>query len=48
MGFNRFYDRITLLQRYQARISLGHSCGYVCRILPGLFPTNNIPILVNE
>ena len=46
MGFNRLYDRITQL-RVQAECNLEYSQGYG-RILPGLFPTYNIPILVNE
>lgn len=48
MGFNRLYDRITQLRVYKADCNLGHSQGYARRILPGLFPTDNIPVLVNE
>lgn len=47
MGFNRLYDRITQL-RVQAECNLEYSQGCACRILPGLFPAYNIPILVKE
>lgn len=47
MGFNRLYDRITQL-RVQAECNLEYSQRCACRILPGLFSTYNIPILVNE
>ena len=48
MGFNRLYDRVTQLRVQKAECNLEYSQGCACRILPGLFPTYNIPILVNE
>ena len=48
MGFNRLNDRITQIQGYKVDCNLEHSQGYDRCILPGLFPTYNTPILVNE
>lgn len=48
MGYNRLCDRITQLRAHKVDCNLGHSQGYACRILPGLFPKGYVPVLVNE
>lgn len=43
MDFKVFYDRITQLRVQQTSLYLGHSCGYVSRILSDLFPKDSHP-----
>lgn len=48
MDFKGFNDRIAQLRVHKTSFYLGHSLGCVCRILPGLFPKDYVPVLVNE
>ena len=48
MDYKVLYDRITQLRGHKPKFYLGHSCSYVGHILPGLFPNDDDPTLVDE